>query len=411
MPKLLLTKRNIDSKKHIPQVEGSRRVDYFDTEVKGLVLKVGKESKVFYAQADVKDPATGKFKTSIEKIGIYGEVTPEEARTKAPEIIRRLREGRQKEEDIPKLKAIYERYLIDKRLAKSTEIVYRGYVPRLFESWLELPLNQIERALAPEIVIDRFRHVLDTAGPGAANNSFKCLQAIINYAELLYPQYISRNPIKVISRAEMWQKIGSREDSLEPAQFKLFADALTTATPSHRDCYLLALYHGLRPSEAYGLKWLDVDFNKGIITIRHTTETTKRSYTVPMSRQSKAILANRNESPGRDAEYVFPAQGMRNSHQHLIIRSDDLKRRTGLDLTVHGLRRSFISTGERLRLRREDINMLTGHTDHTVTGKHYAKVTPGDLRPVIQAIADTIELYLKESTSNVIQFPGMAKAA
>ena len=41
MPKLLLTKRNIDSKKHIPPVDKGQ-VDYFDEELKGLVLRVGK---------------------------------------------------------------------------------------------------------------------------------------------------------------------------------------------------------------------------------------------------------------------------------------------------------------------------------------------------------------------------------
>jgi hypothetical protein len=59
MPKLLLTKRNIDSKKHIPPVE-SGQVDYFDEELKGLLLRAGKSSKVFYVQVDVKDSATGK---------------------------------------------------------------------------------------------------------------------------------------------------------------------------------------------------------------------------------------------------------------------------------------------------------------------------------------------------------------
>ena len=49
MPKLLLTKRNIDSKKHVPPVEAGR-VDYFDTEVKGLLLRVGKESKTSHGR-------------------------------------------------------------------------------------------------------------------------------------------------------------------------------------------------------------------------------------------------------------------------------------------------------------------------------------------------------------------------
>jgi integrase len=406
MPKLLLTKRNIDSKKHIPPVE-SGQVDYFDIELKGLLLRVGKSSKVFYVQVDVKDPVTGRFKTIKEKIGRYGEFTPEEARAKAPDIIRRIREGRPANETPPPtLRMLYDRYLSDKRLSKGTETLYKSYVPRLFESWLDLPLNLLEQALSPEIVIDRFQHILEINGPGAANNSFKCLQAILNYAEILYPQYLKRNPVKVLSRAEMWAKIEGRGDCLEPKQFKIFADALLTATPVHRDCYTFALYHGVRPAEAYSLRWVDVDFHKEIVSFRHETEKSKRTYTVPMSRQSKAILDRRKEAAEIGQEYVFPAQHRRNKHAHLMLRADDLKKRTGLNLTPHGLRRSFITNGERLRLRREDINLLTGHIDNTVTGKHYSRLTPDDLRPVLQKICNEIERLMIEGVGGkVIQLP------
>lgn len=395
MPKLLLTKRNIDSKKHIPPVEKGQ-VDYFDTEVKGLLLRVGKNSKVFYVQIDVKDPVTGKFKTVKEKLGAYGEYTPEEARAKAPSIARRIREGKPANDSPPTLKMMYDRYLSDKRLSPGTETLYKSYIPRLFESWLDLPLNLLEQALSPEIVIDRFQHIREHCGPGAANNSFKCLQAIINYAEILYPQFIARNPIKVLSRAEMWAKIEGRGDCLEPKQFKIFADALLTSTPVHRDCYMFALYHGVRPAEAYTLMWTDVDLEKEIATFQHSTERSKRSYTVPLSRQSKAILTRRKEAAIEGQQYVFPKQGPRNKHDHLMLRADDLKRRTGLDLTVHGLRRSFITTGERLRLRREDINRLTGHIDSSITGKHYSRLTPDDLKPILQAICNEIDRHMHE---------------
>lgn len=390
MPTLLLTKRNIDSKKHVPPVEQGQ-VDYFDEELKGLVLRVGKKSKVFYVQANVKDPVTGKFKTVKEKIGAYGEYTPEQARAKAPEMIRRIREGRAAKEAAPTLQQMYDRYLTDKRLSAGTEFQYKSYVPRLFESWLDLPLDLLEKALSPEVVIDKFQMIRESSGPSAANNSFKCLQAIIGYAEILYPQFVTRNPIKVLSRAEMWSKIGVKDDCLELKQFKVFADALLTCTPVHRDCYTFALYHGIRPAEAYSLKWEEVDLEKEIVTFRHSTERSKRSYTVPLSKQSKKILDRRKEASEGGQEYVFPAVGGRNTHGHIMLRSDDLKRRTGLELTVHGLRRSFITTGERLRLRREDINRLTGHADHSITGRHYAKMTPEDLKPVLQAIANEIE--------------------
>ncbi len=405
MPVLLLTKRNIDSKKHVPPVE-SGRVDYFDEELKGLILRVGKSSKVFYVQVDVKDPVTCKFKTVKEKIGAYGEYTPEQARAKAPDIIKRIREGKAATETPPTLQMMYDRYLTDQRLAAGTENQYKQYIPRLFESWLDLPLDLLSQALSPEVVIDRFHQIRENNGPSAANNSFKCLQAIIRYAEILYPQFVGRNPVKVLSNAKMWVKVEEREDCLDSKQFKIFADALLSSTAVHRDCYTFTLLHGVRPAEAYSLKWEDIDLEKEIVTFRHATERSKRTYTAPLSRQSKAILNRRKDAASDGQEYVFPKQGARNKHDHLMLRSDDLKDRTGLDITVHGLRRTFIQTGERLRMRREDINNLTGHADHSVTGKHYAKATPDDLRPVLQAIANEIERLMVEGVgAKVIQFP------
>ncbi len=402
MPKLLLTKRNIDSKKHVPLVE-SGRVDYFDTELKGLLLRVGKESKTFYCLVDVKDQETGQFKSKREKLGAYGELTPEEARAMAPEIIKRLREGRPaREEAPPTLQSLYDRYLKDKPLSAGTRTLYESYIPRMFESWLDLTLPQLDRALAPEVVIDKFQHIRETSGPGAANNSFKCLQAIIGYGEILYPQHLHRNPVKVLSNGGQWVKMKGRDDCLEPDQFPVFAEGLLSLTPVHRDCYLFALYHGVRPKEAYSLEWSNVDFMKGTSTFQHGTETSKRSYTVPLSAQSRVILERRQEASAEGELYVFPKQSARNKHGHLMLRSDDLKNKTGLEISVHGLRRSFITTGERLRLRREDINLLTGHIDGSVIGKHYSCLTPEDLKPTLQTITNEIERLLKGEAAKVI---------
>lgn len=263
-------------------------------------------------------------------------------------------------------------------------------------------MPQLLRALSPEVVIDKFQLVRDTRGPGAANNSFKCLQAILNHGAILYPQHITLNPIKVLSSSEQWAKIKGREDCLEPEQFKVFAEGLLSITPVHRDCYVFALYHGARAQEAYSLEWANVDLIKGTLTFRHGTETSKRSYTVPLSSQSRVILERRKEGAAEGELYVFPKQGAMNKHGHLMLRADDMKKKTGLEISVHGLRRSFITTGERLRLRREDINLLTGHADASVIGKHYSCLTPEDLKPTLQAITNEIERLLKGEAAKVI---------
>lgn len=80
MPVIQLTKRNIDG---IPFVEKGQK-DYFERDLKGLFLRVGKSSKTFYARGDVRESDAGKYQTGKAKIGRYGEITAEQARQKCP---------------------------------------------------------------------------------------------------------------------------------------------------------------------------------------------------------------------------------------------------------------------------------------------------------------------------------------
>ena len=72
-----LTKRNID---RLPFTE-SGQIIYWDTDLPGFGLLVGKRSKTFLVQVDVKDPTRAKgFRTVKKTLGRYGDLTPEQAR-------------------------------------------------------------------------------------------------------------------------------------------------------------------------------------------------------------------------------------------------------------------------------------------------------------------------------------------
>jgi hypothetical protein len=227
MPKIHLTQKEI---KNIPS-PASGRVDYFDFDLKGLLLRVSadhqdqktgatvKGSRIFYVQVDVHDPITGRYVSRKAKLGRYGEYTPEQARQKAPELIKRLREGLPgNEQRPPTLRELYEQYLKAKRLKNTTEAGYRSHIggnAGKFKTWLDLPISSLE-ALKPAVVVARYEEVLDSSGKGAASNAFKMLQAIINYGMVIYPHYISRNPVKVISDAALWPEISARVTCIEP---------------------------------------------------------------------------------------------------------------------------------------------------------------------------------------------------
>lgn len=412
MPKLNLTQSEI---KRIMAPE-SGRVDYFDIELKGFLLRVSadypdkktgkmqKGARVFYVQVDVLDTITGKYTTRKAKIGPYGEYTPEQARKKAPEIMQRLREGK-RAEDVrpPTLRELYHVYVNDKKLKSNTAAAYKVYFENKngskFLAWLDIPVSDLMTMLTPDVVVRRYQEVLGSSGKGAASNAFKMLQAILSYGMILYPQYISRNPVKVITDAALWPEIQARVTCIEPEQFKTFHDALLSFSAIHRDCYLFALFQGLRPDEAHGLRWEDVNLEKRLIDLTWMDSETKHRGVLPLSRQSEGILNRRKASMQEGDIYVFPSESGRSKSGHVMLRADKLREKTGLEITPHSLRRSFTTVGERLRLRREDINLLTNHVDQSVIGKHYSRLGVEDLRAPLQAICNEIERLMIEGTS------------
>lgn len=81
--------------------------------------------------------------------------------------------------------------------------------------------------------------------------------------------------------------------------------------------YYLELATGLRRGELLGLKWQDVDFNQGTITVRRQISRingtvveaplkTKNAYRViPLGEQALAVLQSQQEKTA--SEYVFPS--------------------------------------------------------------------------------------------------------
>lgn len=86
--------------------------------------------------------------------------------------------------------------------------------------------------------------------------------------------------------------------------------------PTAREIYPMiatALYAGLRKGELYGLRWTDLDFDRGQITVAKSYDgKTKSGKTrhVPLVARLAPVLRAWRDRPGRDASgLVFPIQG------------------------------------------------------------------------------------------------------
>ena len=422
MPRIKFTKLALDK---LPAPAGER-IDYFDTETPGLGLRVGSSSKTFFVKIDVRDPGTKTGYRSVRKtLGRFGELTLEQARREllgyddrekgfVPGARLEIKRGKTTSHgsDVT-LGEMLEAYFQEKRTAEgknykaSTVRGYTNIVTRHFETWLPLTLAQTVK-LTPEVVIDRYPQAEANHGPFGARNAFVMLTAIINYALVKYPGAIASNPLNVLRLGKHMKKIQARTDHLDGKDFPVFHEGIQKFGEMIRDCYLFCLYHGLRSEEASCLRWEQVDLERKTITIPDTKN--RRALHVPLCRQSMAILERRRTGNPEDSPWVFPSiktfRYSTNKTGHVRLMAASLRLNTGLPITVHGLRRTFITTARRLKIF-EDADRLTNHVDSSISGRHYDATGVEDLRQPLQVIANELERLMKEGAgAKVIRLHG-----
>ena len=409
MKRIPLTTPNID---RLP-FSGGTQVIYWDTDLPGFGLIVGKRSKTFLVQVDVKDPGKPKgFRTIKQTLGRYGDLTPEQAR--------KFVEGRRDEkrkfgagkQHVSKqgpaanginvtLRDMLMAYFNGKRTTTAGEThkatTVNGYttiIQRHFASWLPLTLPEVAK-LTPDIVVSRYRHIETENGPMAARNAFVMLQAVINYAATRYPG--TANPLRAIAAGTIRKPAAARTDCLKGDDFRKLHDGIQAFNEVTRHAYLLCLFHGMRHMEAAALQWEHVNLEKQELYIPDTKN--RRPLHVPLCRQSLGILELCRKQNRDDSSWVFPAvRKDLNKTGHVRLMSADLQLKTGLPITVQGLRRSFITMARQLTLF-EDGDRLTNHVNDSISGKRYDQTDIDTLRQPLQLIADEIERLMKEGSA------------
>ncbi len=403
MPTMKFDKRSIDK---LPFTREGQ-IDYFDTVTTGLGLRVGTSSKTFFIKTDVRDATKPKgYRTVKRTLGRYGELTLDQARKElegydhpekgfVPGKRLEMKRGSSKDtganvtlDDILRFYFTEKRRKDGKPYKSNTAKSYTRIIQRHFDTWLPLTLPEVAK-LTPEAVIERHSQSALKNGLFGARNAFVMLSAVINYAIIRHPDSINRNPFNVLRLGNHLSKIEARTDKLEGNDFKAFYNGLQKFNEVASDAYLFCLYQGLRHMETAGLRWEHVNMEAKTLLIPDTKNRT--ALHSPLSRQSFEILLRRQTARSSDNPYVFPAiRADINKTGHVRLQSDKLKLNTGLSITVHGLRRTFITTARRLKIF-EDADRLTNHVDGSISGRHYDGTGVEDLRAPLQAIANEIE--------------------
>jgi len=206
--------------------------------------------------------------------------------------------------------------------------------------------------------------------PGRARLASSLLTVFLTWCAE-YPAYreiVKDNPAKSKSIREILGKPQKKNDALQREQLPSWFAAVKQIENPVISAYLQALLlTGARTNELTGLRWDDVDFQWGSMTIRDKVEGKRTIPLPPYLAQLLSALPRRNE-------FVFSSPAAASGHlTDLHPANYRVCASTGLDVTLHGLRRSFASLCEWIEMPGGIAAQIQGHKPQGVREQHYIR--------------------------------------
>lgn len=305
MPAIPLTKTAIDA---LPQPAEKDSVDYQFNQVPGLVLRVRRSgAKAFYVLKRRKGGGLIR-----EKIGSYPDITPEQARKKAAELLAALAVGDDPTEARREIRgALSVQQAFDLFVEKKRNKSGAPLSPKTKEEYtrcLRLYWSAIAKKKLPEITRDEVARQYRKIGleyPTTANRARAMLASLFNWC--VEHEMIDANPVSGVKKAFADVE---RDRFLSGDELQRFFGALDFINPDMRDFFLIALLTGARRSNVQAMAWTELDLQAGEWRIGRTKNGT--SQTVPLSPEVVQILESRKWSAqllSSGSPFVFPGSG------------------------------------------------------------------------------------------------------
>jgi integrase len=244
---------------------------------------------------------------------------------------------------------------------------------------------------------------------GFAPNTVKFIYVILHSAleKAVELGYLPRNPADCVSLPKRRQK---EIRILSPQEMQHFL----SCARKHRlyPAFLLLASTGMRRSEVLGLRWQDVDLEKGLVTVNQVLIPLIRGigFEEPKTKQSRRtipllpeVVEELREWRKRwleermglgpdwpETDLVFPSEVHtpllpRNFTRvfHAICREARLE-----NFTIHGLRHSFASYLLAKGVHPKVVSEVLGHSSITITMDTYSKLIPGLKEMAVEKLRD-----------------------
>lgn len=348
-------------------------------------------------------------------IGAVGKIEADKAREEAKSIILQAELGQDRAAEKAKLRAemtfdkVCDLYLKEGCETKkaSTIATDRGRIERHIKPLLgkkrigEITRPDIEKFMrdvangktaADEKTKKRGRAIVE-GGKGTATRTVGLLGGIMSFA--VSRQLRSDNPVRGVKRYA--DKRG--ETYLSSAELAKVGAALAAAeeagaNPAAVAIIRLLAFTGARKSEIAGLKWSEVDVERGYLRLGDSKTGAK---VIPIGAPACEVLTGHPVTEG--SVHVFPAASGDSHFQGVEKVWRNVRAAAGFpNLRLHDLRHSFASVG----LARGDalpvIGAILGHADVKTTSR-YAHLADDPVRQAADAISQSIKAALSQRAS------------
>jgi len=269
------------------------------------------------------------------------------------------------------------RSLVDRRPLSLDYLEHNRRALRLylepFSGFRGLRLSKLRAGIVKDWQLWALEH---GASPRACNYALQALRVPVR--EAVARGEIPADPIAIVKRIPETPR---ERGVLGPREIEALIRA-PEADPRIRAAVLLAALAGLRRGELRGLRWGDIDKERGLVYIRHNAvdfeddkaPKTGSARTVPLHKAVADVLDDiRRIAPFREADDVvffslqrkgkpLTGQSLLNGFRRMLnaigIDEEERKRR---NLNLHSLRHSFITLARSLGMPDVSVMALSGH--------------------------------------------------
>ncbi len=343
-----------------------KRTWVYDTKVPQLGLTLlPSGTRSFHVRATV----YGQTKRIALENGKYPGMKVEQARKEASRVLAQIADKadpvearKEKKVSETTLREIFNDYFLKKRdrhgnkLKETTKAEYKMALNKTVADYWDKPLSDLDDE---DLILRVYRKRMDESKTRAAS-FHKVITALFNFAGRNYKtssgeSYFPHNPGQVIVDHKLRFRAPRRKTYIKKQEFSDWFDAVEALGTVEREFLLFVLMTGARKSEALRLAWGAVDLRTGTFSLTDTKN--GEDVTLPIPFYLQPMLKKR-KGKGR----VFPV----GDDAKACLRK--VREASGVQFTLHDLRRSLATTAEDLDISGLTVKRLLNHsTDADVT--------------------------------------------